>query len=56
MANVIIRKEETQRCADRIMQQYGVNKRDPAMKEAAYATAAIQEEAIKQARTRRYYR
>ena len=26
MANVIIRKEETQRCADRIMQQYGVNK------------------------------
>lgn len=56
MANVIIRKEETKRCADRIMEQYGVDKRDPAMREAAYSTAALQEEAVKQAQTRRIYR
>ena len=55
MANVIIRKEETKRCAERIMEQYGVDKRDPAMREAAYSTA-LQEEAVKQAQTRRIYR
>ena len=55
MSNVIIRREETVRSAERIMEQYGVDKRDPAMMDAAYATAALQEEAIKQAQTRRYY-
>lgn len=55
MANVIIRNEETQRTAQKIMKQYGANERDPSMREAAYATACLQEEAIKKAETRRYY-
>ncbi|MBR1744369.1 MAG: hypothetical protein IJ733_21420 [Lachnospiraceae bacterium] len=55
MANVIIKNDDRARCAEKIMEQYGVDKRDPAMREAAYATAAIQDEAIKKAETRRYY-
>ena len=56
MANVILRNEEIQHTADRIIEQYGVDKNDSAMKEAAYATAALQEEAIKNAEKRRIYR
>lgn len=55
MANVIIKDNERTRCAEKIMEQYGVNKNNPAMREAAYATAALQDEAIKKAKTRRYY-
>ena len=55
MANVIIKNDETKRSANRIMEQYGVNKADPAMREAAYTTARLQDEAIKQAETRRVY-
>lgn len=55
MANVIIKNEEAQRTADKIMEQYGVNKKDPSMRDAAYTTARLQEEAIKQAETRRIY-
>ena len=56
MANVIIKSEESQHAAEKIMEQYGVNKNDPSMREAAYTTARLQEEAIKQAETRRIYR
>lgn len=56
MVNIIIQKEETVQCAERIMEQYGADKRDPAIREAAYSTAALQQEAIKQAEKRRYYR
>lgn len=55
MANVIIRSDESLRTANKIMEQYGVNRGDPAMREAAYATACLQEEAIRQAETRRIY-
>ena len=55
MVNVIIRDKERERTAEKIMEQYGVNRNDPAMRDAAYTTAALQDEAIKKAETRRYY-
>lgn len=45
MANVIIRSEETERQTERIMEQFG-HAGDESYREAAYATARIQEEAI----------
>lgn len=56
MANVIIKNEEMERTADKIMEQYGVDKNDSSMREAAYATACLQEEAIKEAEKRRIYK
>lgn len=55
MANIIIKNEDRKRTAEKIMKQYGVNEQDPSMRDAAYTTAALQEEAIKKAETRRYY-
>lgn len=45
MANVIIRSEETERQTERIMEQFG-HTGDNEYREAAYATARIQDEAI----------
>lgn len=55
MANVIIpngvRKAET----EHILQSYGANRKDPAMREAAEVMAARTNEAIKSAQSRRRY-
>lgn len=45
MANVIIKNEETERQTDRIMEQFG-HGGDNSYREAAYATARLQDEAI----------
>lgn len=56
MANVIIPNQERKESAERIMRQFGVDKRDPAMREAAEITAVRQQEAIdRQKNTRRYF-
>ena len=56
MANVIIPSEERRETTGRIMEQYGVNQQNPAMREAAEIVAVRQEEAIQRAaQNRRYY-
>lgn len=55
MANVIIPNEQRRTEAQRIVQSYGVNRSDPAMREAAEIAAARTNEAIREAETRRRY-
>ena len=56
MANIYVPDQERRDTANRIMEQYGVDRRDPAMREAAEVVAARQEEAIDKAKaTRRYF-
>ena len=55
MANVIIPDAQRQREARKIMESYGADRRDPAMREAAEVAAARTNEAIKEAGTRRRY-
>ena len=49
MANVIIPNEERRETTGRIMEQYGVDRNDPAMREAAEIVAARQDEAVQRA-------
>lgn len=55
MANVIIPNGVRKAEAEHIMQAYGVNRNDPAMREAAEITAARTNEAIRSAENRRRY-
>lgn len=55
MANVIIPDEQRRTEAQKIMQSYGVDRSDPAMREAAELASARTNEAIKEAETRRRY-
>lgn len=56
MANVIIRNEQRRADAEYIAQKYGIDRRDPAMREAAEISAARTREAVEMAKnTRRYY-
>lgn len=56
MANIIIPNGVRKAEAEHIMNSYGVDRRDPAMREAAEITAARTQEAVRQAsQTRRYY-
>ena len=55
MANVILRNEERQSEADFIMDSYGVDRNDPAMREAAEIAAARTCEAMEQGNSRRGY-
>lgn len=58
MANIILHNEERKATADRIMKQYGADKSNPDMREAAEVMAARTHEAIEQAHEqheRRYY-
>ena len=57
MANVIIKSEEMERQTEKIMEQFG-HAGDDSYREAAYATARIQKEAIANAEregSRKYY-
>lgn len=56
MANVIIPDAERRETASRIMEQYGVDRNDPAVREAAEIAAVRQQEAIDNATSgrRRY--
>lgn len=55
MANVIIPNEERRADAEHIMKSYGVDRSDPAMREAAEIAAARTNEAIRQSENRRRY-
>lgn len=55
MANIIIPNGVRKVEAEHIMQSYGADRRDPAMREAAEVVAARTAEAVKQAGERRKY-
>lgn len=55
MANVIIKNEERRKEAEHVMKSYGVDRRDPAMREAAEIAAARTREAVNMAQNRRRY-
>lgn len=55
MANIILKDEKRQEEAEYIAKKYGVDKRDPAMMEAAEISAARTFEAVKAANERRRY-
>ena len=55
MANVIIPNEERMADAEHVMKSYGVDRNDPAMREAAEIAAARTNEAIRTAENRRRY-
>ena len=55
MANVIIPNKERRADADHVMKTYGVDRDDPAMREAAEIAAARTNEAIRMAENRRRY-
>ena len=56
MANVHIPDEERRETTNRILDQYGVDRNDPVMREAAEIAAVRQQEAIDRATSgRRYY-
>lgn len=56
MANIRIPDEERRETANRILEQYGADRNDPVMREAAEIAAVRQQEAIDRAASgRRYY-
>ena len=55
MANVIIPNEERRSDAEHVMKSYGVDRNDPAMREAAEIAAARTNEAVRMAENRRRY-
>lgn len=55
MANVIIPNAERKADAEHIMKAYGVDRKDPAMREAAEIAAAWSNEAVRMAGDRRRY-
>ena len=55
MANVIIKNEERRKDEEHVMKSYGVDRRDPAMREAAEIAAARTREAVNMAHNRRRY-
>ncbi len=55
MANVIIKNDECKADAEHVMKTYGVDRNDPAMREAAEITAARTNEAVRMAGNRRRY-
>lgn len=55
MANVIIPNEERRADAEHVMKSYGIDRNDPAMREAAEIAASRTNEAIRMAENRRRY-
>ncbi len=55
MANVIIQNQERKAEAEHIMKSYGVDRNNPAMREAAEVAAARTNEAVRMAQNRRRY-
>lgn len=55
MANVIIPNEERRADAEHVMKSYGVDRNDPAMREAAEIAAVRTNEAVGMAENRRRY-
>lgn len=55
MANVIIHREDRREDVEYVAKKYGIDTRDPAMREAAEITAVRSREAVEQAQNRRRY-
>lgn len=55
MANVIIPNEERRADAEHVMKSYGVERNDPAMREAAEIAAARTSEVVRMAENKRRY-
>lgn len=55
MANVIIPNQTRREDAEYIAKKYGIDRRDPAMREAAEVAAARTREAVEMANNRRRY-
>ena len=55
IANVIIPNEERRAEAEHVMKSYGVDRNDPAIREAAEIAAARTNEAVRMAENRRRY-
>lgn len=55
MANIIIPNQKRKTDAEYVMKKYGVDRSNPAMREAAEITAARTNEAIEMAEKRRRY-
>lgn len=55
MANVIIKNADRRKDEEHVMKSYGVDHRDPAMREAAEVAAARSREAVNMAQNRRRY-
>lgn len=55
MANIIIQNQERRADAEHVMKVYGVDRNNPAMREAAEIAAARTNEAIRMAKNRRRY-
>ena len=55
MANVIIKNENRKADAEHIMKTYGVDRRDPDMREATEIAAARTNEAVRMSQNRRRY-
>lgn len=55
MVNVIIKNEERKKEEEHVMKSYGVDRHDPAMREAAEIAAARTREAVNMAQNRRRY-
>lgn len=55
MANIIIPNEERRRETAYVAQRFGVDTRDPAMREAAEISAARTREAVEKSKERRRY-
>lgn len=54
MANIIV-KNDDRRKEEHVMRSYGVDRRDPSMREAAEIAAARTREAVNMAQNRRRY-
>ncbi|MBQ9269655.1 MAG: hypothetical protein IJ206_09090 [Oscillospiraceae bacterium] len=56
MANIIIKSEQRKADERQVMKAYGINPKDPAMREAAEVAAARSREVLnRQGKERRYY-
>ena len=55
MANIIVKNDDRRKEEEHVMRSYGVDRRDPSMREAAEITAVRSQEAVEKAQNRRRY-
>ncbi len=55
MANIIVKNDDRRKEEEYVMKSYGVDRRDPSMREAAEIAAARTREAVNMAQNRRRY-
>ena len=55
MANIIVKNDDRRKEEEHVMRSYGLDRRDPSMREAAEIAAARTREAVNMAQNRRRY-